>query len=94
MNKSELIDAVAKKKNMARKDVKAVIDEIFDPAGGQIIKALNRNESVALPGFGKFEKRSRAARMGRNPRTGASITVPASRTAAFSAGKTLKDSVR
>lgn len=94
MNKSDLIDSVAQQARLSKKDAKAAVDAIFDAAGGVIIRSLNAGEDVAISGFGKFERRTRAARRGRNPRTGEEITVPASTAPAFRAGKTFKDSLR
>ena len=89
MNKTELIAAVAEEAEMTKKDaekaVKAVIDVISD--------ALVQGDKVQLIGFGTFEVRTRAARKGRNPQTGETIEIPASKNPVFKAGKALKDLV-
>jgi DNA-binding protein HU-beta len=67
------------------------VDVIFDAAGGAISEAVHAAGSLSLPGFGKFTKKTRPARTGRNPRTGTTIQIPERTTVAFSAGKTLKE---
>lgn len=94
MNKAELIDAIAMRTGLSKKDSKNVVDVLFDPVGGVIAQALKKGDKVAISGFGSFEVRSRAAREARNPRTGAVVKVPATKTPAFRAGKGLKDMVR
>ncbi len=90
MNKTELTDLVAKKANLSKKDsekaLKAVLDGITD--------GLVKGDKVQLVGFGTFEVRSRKAREGRNPATGETIKIEASKTPAFKAGKALKDKVK
>jgi len=93
MNKAELADALAERTNIPRKDSRAAVEALFDPESGLIAQALQRGEKVSLTGFGTFEVRERKARTGRNPRTGGIIEVPATRAAAFRAGKGLKDGV-
>lgn len=93
MNKAELADALAERTNIPRKDARAAVDALFDPEGGLIAQALQKGDKVSLTGFGTFEVRERKARTGRNPRTGGVIEVPATRAAAFRAGKGLKDGV-
>lgn len=90
MNKSELIDAIAAKVEGV---TKAKIAEIVDATTGSIGEALTKGDKVQLIGFGTFETRARAARTGRNPQTGATLEIKASKTPAFSAGKALKDAV-
>lgn len=94
MNKAELIDAIATRTGLSKKDSKNVVDVLFDPVGGVIAQALKKGDKVAISGFGSFEVRSRAAREARNPRTGAVVKVPATKVPAFRAGKGLKDMVR
>ena len=89
MNKADLIDAVADKARLSKTDATRALDSTFDA----IARALKKGEKVALVGFGTFVVRKRAARMGRNPKTGAAIKIAAARTPAFKAGKALKDSV-
>jgi len=90
MNKSELAHAVAKKADMSIKDSENVVTQIFKV----IEESLAANEKVQLVGFGTFEVRERAERIGRNPQTNESITIPASKVPSFKAGKTLKDAVQ
>ncbi|MYC59422.1 MAG: HU family DNA-binding protein [Gammaproteobacteria bacterium] len=89
MNKSELIDAVASNAGLT----KASAGDAVEAALGAIAGALSSGDSVALVGFGTFSVRERGARTGRNPRTGESIQIVASRVPAFKAGKALKDAV-
>lgn len=89
MNKADLIDAVADKARLSKTDATRALDSTFDA----ISRALKKGEKVALVGFGTFVVRKRAARVGRNPKTGAAIRIAAARTPAFKAGKALKDSV-
>ena len=89
MNKAELIYAVANETNISRKDTEAVITAALDV----ITKALQEAEKVQLVGFGSFEVKARAARIGRNPRTKQQIEIPASKTPVFKPGKALKDTV-
>ena len=95
MNKTELTAKLAKKTELSGRQAKAIIDLLFDtdPKNGIIASELTRGRRVQITGFGTFESRKRKKRMGRNPQTGASITIPASRVPAFSAGKALKDHV-
>ena len=89
MNKTELIAAVAEKTNITKKESELVVAATFDA----IVDALKDGEKVQLVGFGSFEVKHRAARTGRNPKTKEAITIPASSTPAFKAGKALKDAV-
>ena len=95
MNKTELTAKLAKKTELSGRQAKAIIDLLFDtdPKNGIIASELTRGRRVQITGFGTFESRKRKKRMGRNPQTGASIVIPASRVPAFSAGKALKDHV-
>ncbi len=93
MNKAELADALAERTGIQRKDSRAAVEALFDPESGLIAQALQRGEKVSLTGFGTFEVRERKARTARNPRTGEMIEVPATRAAAFRAGKGLKDGI-
>jgi nucleoid DNA-binding protein len=90
MNKSELIDAISAKVNGV---TKANIAAVVDATVATITGALKSGDKVQLIGFGTFETRQRAAREGRNPKTGAALKIAASKTPAFSAGKSLKDAV-
>lgn len=89
MNKSELIEAVASKADLSKADAGRAVDSAFEA----ITKAMKKNDKVSLVGFGTFEVRKRAARTGRNPKTGESIKIKASKVPAFKAGKALKDAV-
>ncbi len=89
MNKAELIDAVATSANLTKTDAGEAVDAIFD----SISKALAGGDSVSLVGFGTFSVSDRAARSGRNPRTGETISIAATRVPKFKAGKGLKDAV-
>ena len=73
---------------------KAQAGQVADAVFSAIANALVRDESVVIPGFGTFSTKSREARQGRNPRTGESITIAASKSPSFKAGKTLRDAVR
>jgi DNA-binding protein HU-beta len=90
MNKTELINAVAEKAELSKKDATNAVDAVFDVITG----SLQNNEKVQLIGFGNFEVRERAARKGRNPQTGEEIEIPASNVPAFKPGKALKDAVK
>ena len=89
MNKAELINAAALKADVSKKDAEAVITAALDA----ITEALAEGEKVQLVGFGSFEVKKRAARLGRNPKTKEAIEFPASVVPTFKAGKALKDSV-
>ncbi|HNS71392.1 MAG TPA: HU family DNA-binding protein [bacterium] len=90
MVKADLIAKVADKAGMTKVDSAKAIDACADV----VTAALKRGEKVTWTGFGTFEVRPRAARMGRNPQTGAPLHIPASKTPAFKAGKGLKDAVK
>jgi len=89
MNKADLIDAVADRARLSKADATRALDSTFEA----ITRTLKKGEKVALVGFGTFVVRKRAARTGRNPKTGAAIRIAAARMPAFKAGKALKDSV-
>ncbi len=90
MNKTELVDAVAKSADLSKAAAGRAVDGMVDA----ISKALKKGDKVTLIGFGTFEVRKRAARTGRNPRTGAELKIKATKVPAFKAGKKLKDSVK
>lgn len=90
MNKTELINAVAEKTELTKKDATSAVDAVFQV----ITNALSEGEKVQLIGFGNFEVRARAARKGRNPQTGEEIQIPASNVPAFKPGKALKEAVK
>ena len=89
MNKSELIDSVAKASDLSKADSVRALDAIIDT----ITKSLKKGNPVALVGFGTFKVSKRSARTGRNPQTGASIKIAARTVPRFTAGKGLKDAV-
>jgi nucleoid DNA-binding protein len=90
MKKSALVDSVSDNESIpddiAKKDVATVIEATFE----QIMAAIKEDDRVALPGFGTFNKKERAARIGRNPRTGEPLQIAASTTVTFKPGKELK----
>ena len=89
MNKTQLIEAVAAKADLKKKDAEAAVNAVT----AAIAEALKAGDKVQLVGFGTFEVKERAAREGRNPKTGEKITIAASKHPAFTAGKALKDSI-
>ena len=89
MNKAELIAAVAEKTGLSKKDTESVVSATLDT----IVAAMAEDEKVQLVGFGSFEVKKRAERIGRNPKTKESITIPASKVPTFKAGKAMKDCV-
>ena len=89
MNKSELVEAMAKKADLSKKDAAAALDAFTETITG----ALKKGDKVTLIGFGTFEVAKRAAREGKNPQTGEKIKIKASKAPKFKAGKALKDTV-
>ena len=89
MNKAELINAVAAATEFSKKDAEAAVNAALEA----ITAALQEGDKVQLVGFGSFEVKKRAARIGRNPKTKESIEIPASVVPVFKAGKALKDAV-
>ena len=89
MNKGDLIEAVAGATDLSKADAGRAVDAVI----GAITDALKGNNQVSLVGFGTFTVKDRAARQGRNPRTGETIQIKASRVPGFKAGKALKDAV-
>ena len=89
MNKGDLIQAVAAA-GLTKKDAGIAVDAVFNA----ISDSLAKGEDVSLIGFGTFSVKERTAREGRNPATGASISIAASKVPAFKAGKTLKEKVK
>lgn len=89
MNKTELVDAIAKQSKLTKKDAEAALKAFTDT----VTKALKKGDKVQLVGFGTFEVTKRAAREGRNPQTGATMKIAASKAPKFKAGKALKDIV-
>ena len=89
MNKSEFIEAVAQNADIPKSTASKAVDAMVDVVGD----TLKRGDQVSLVGFGTFLTRKREARQGRNPRTGETINIRASRVPSFKAGKALKDAV-
>lgn len=89
MNKAELINAAAEKAGLSKKDTEAVVTAVI----GVIAETLAQEEKIQLVGFGSFEVKARAERIGRNPKTKEQIKIPASKVPVFKAGKALKDAV-
>jgi DNA-binding protein HU-beta len=89
MNKSDLVDAIAESAGLSKADAGRAVDGFVDT----VTSALKSGDGVSLVGFGTFSVRDRAARTGRNPRTGETIQIAASKNPAFKAGKALKDAV-
>ena len=89
MNKGELIDAVSSHTGLAKADATRAVDAVLESVTG----ALKAGDAVSLVGFGTFVVKTRAARSGRNPRTGETIEIAASKVPGFKAGKALKDAV-
>lgn len=90
MVKKELINYVAEKANLSKKDAEAAVNAVFDG----IVETLKADGKVQLVGFGSFEVKERAARTGTNLATGAAIEIPASKAPVFKAGKALKESIK
>ena len=89
MNKSELVNAMAEKSGLSKKDAAAALNALTEV----ITEALKAGDEIALTGFGSFHVSKREAREGRNPTTGEAIQIPARNCPAFKAGKVLKDAV-
>ncbi len=89
MNKTELINSVAEKAEISKKDADLAVKAVFD----SIKETLKDGGKVQLVGFGTFEVRQRSERQGRDPRTNNPITIPASKVPAFKAGKALKEEI-
>lgn len=90
MNKAELVSAIAEQSEVSKKDTEKVLKSFVDVVSG----ALKAGDKVQLVGFGTFEVSERAARSGRNPQTGETIEIAASKMPKFKAGKALKDLVK
>ena len=89
MNKTELVAAIAEQTQLSRKDAEAALKAFIDV----VSEELKKGEKVQLVGFGTFEVSERAAREGRNPATGEAMTIKASKSPKFKAGKALKDAI-
>ena len=89
MNKTELVDHVAEAAGLTKADAARAVDAVI----GGVTEALKKGDNVTVVGFGTFQVRARAARTGRNPKTGGALEIPASKNPVFKAGKALKDAV-
>jgi len=89
MNKTQFVEAVAQKAGISKREAEAAVNAMT----AVVADTLKAGDKVQLIGFGTFEVKARAARSGRNPKTGETIQIAASKTPAFSAGKALKDAV-
>ncbi len=90
MNKTELVARIAESSGLTKKDAEAALNATLNAIQDSLVKG----DKVVLTGFGTFEVRERKPRVGHNPRTGDSISIPAQKSPAFKAGKVLKDAVR
>lgn len=89
MNKTELIASVAEKAELSKKDAEKAVTALLE----SVTETLKAGDRIALTGFGTFEVKERAARTGKNPRTGEPVQIAAARVPVFKAGKVLKDAV-
>jgi len=89
MNKGELVDAIAAKAQVSKKEADAALTAVLET----IVEAVSQGDKVTLIGFGSFEPRDRQAREGRNPKSGETMTIPATRVPAFAPGKLFKEKV-
>ncbi len=90
MAKKEIVAYVAEKAKLSKKDAEAAVNAVFEG----ITEALKTNGKIQLVGFGSFEVKERAKRMGKNPATGETIEIPASKVLSFKAGKSLKEAIK
>jgi len=90
MNKTDLVNNIAAKSGLTKKDIETVLNGFL----GEVTDALSKGEKVQLIGFGTFETRNRSGRVGRNPQTGKTINIPATKIPAFKAGNKLKEAVK
>ncbi|GAB7387208.1 HU family DNA-binding protein [Bacillaceae bacterium] len=90
MNKNDLINNIAAKSGLSKKDVETVVNGFLE----EITAALAAGDKVQFVGFGTFETRTRASRTGRNPQTGETIVIPEAKVPAFRAGNKLKEAVK
>ena len=90
LDKTELVAGIAEESGVTKSDCETVVDALVK----QVEKALKDGDKAQLVGFGSFEVKNRAARMGRNPKTKAAIEIPASKAPVFKAGKGLKDAIQ
>jgi DNA-binding protein HU-beta len=93
VNRTELTEALARSAGMSRADAALAVEGLFDPRKGVIARALRRRRTVRITGFGTFVPRRREARIGRDPRTGEPIRIPAGTSIRFRPGKPLRDTL-
>ena len=93
MNRAELVDALAEQNEMSRRQANEIVGFLFHPTEGVIAKTLKKGDTVSITGFGVFSSRKRNARTARNPQTGESIKVAATKVPAFKAGVSLKGTI-
>ena len=93
MNRTELTEALARATGMSRGDAALAVEGLFDPRNGVIARTLRRRRTVRITGFGSFVPRHRDARVGRDPRTGDPIRIPARTSIAFRPGKPLRETL-
>ena len=93
MNRTELTEALARANGMSRGDAALAVEGLFDPRNGVIARAPRRRRTVRITGFGSFVPRHRDARVGRDPRTGDPIRIPARTSIAFRPGKPLRETL-
>ncbi len=97
MTKTDLIDVLAEKTELTKKDTGEVVNKLFETVGDYLAeeaeKPQDKRDKIQIIGFGSFEVRDRAERKGRNPKTKEEITIPARKVPAFRAGKNLKEKV-
>jgi integration host factor subunit beta len=89
MTKADLVDGVSRAVEMSRKDSEVIVETVFE----SIVRALHQEDKIEIRGFGSFRTRQRKPRLGRNPKTGAQVKVPAKRVPYFKPSKELKDLV-
>ncbi len=89
MTKADLVDGVSRAVEMSRKDSEVIVETVFE----SIVRALHQEDKIEIRGFGSFRTRQRKRRLGRNPKTGAQVKVPAKRVPYFKPSKELKDLV-
>ncbi len=93
VNRTELTEALARSAGMSRVDAALAVEGLFDPRKGVIARALRRRRTVRITGFGTFVPRRREARIGRDPRTGEPIRIPAGTSIRFRPGKPLRETL-
>jgi DNA-binding protein HU-beta len=93
MNRTELTDALARATGLSRGDAALAVEGLFDPRNGVISRALRRRRTVRITGFGSFTPKRREARVGRDPRTGDPIRIPAGTSISFRPGKPLRETL-